>query len=112
MENTYDRLTYYLARGLSCQAHLEASGVMHIEGVFEGSIKGEGVLIIGQYSEMKSDVEVDTVIIAGSFEGNITSRKKVSVLQSATVHGTVSTPLFDVEYGAYISAQITVKRIG
>lgn len=82
---------------------------MHIDGIFEGSVKGSGVLIIGHDSEMKSNVEVDTVVIAGSFSGDIVSRKKVSILHSATVHGTVKAPCCDVEYGARIYAQISIK---
>lgn len=110
MESNHDSLTYYLARGLSCRGHLHASGVMHIDGVFEGSIKGEGVLIVGHDAEIKSDIEVDTVIIAGSVKGTILSRNKVSILYSATVHGIVNAPLCDVEYGARIFAQMNIKR--
>lgn len=110
MENSHDRLTYYLARGLSCSADLNASGVMHIEGVFKGSIKGDGVLIIGRHSEMECNVEVNKVVIAGSFKGNIVSRRKVSILHSANVHGTIKAPLCDVEHGAHINAQLNIKK--
>lgn len=110
MEDRGSRLTYYLATGLSCRGNLQASGVMHIEGVFEGSIIGEGVLIIGGSAETKSDVEVDTVIIAGSFTGKLISRKKVSILHGATVRGTVQAPICDVEHGATIHAEMSITR--
>ena len=103
------RLTYYLAKGLTCKAELTASGIMHIEGNFHGTIRGAGVVIAGHHSVMDSTIEVDTVIVAGSFKGNIIAREKISILHCATVQGTVKSPVCDVEHGAKIRASMSIK---
>lgn len=109
MRNTGSNLTYYLAHGLSCRADIQASGVMHIDGVFRGTIKGHGVVIAGHHSVVEGDIEVDTVVLAGSFSGTIVSHEKICVLHCATVRGTIRAPICDVEHGARIHARMSIK---
>lgn len=77
------------------------SGVARIEGIFEGKIKGDGVLIIDKGAQVKADVELDSLILLGSLEGKVLARKNVIMEPPGEFKGDISSPNLSIKEGVF-----------
>ncbi|MBI2891611.1 MAG: polymer-forming cytoskeletal protein [Nitrospirae bacterium] len=88
-----------LGRGSEFEGKLAFSGTVRLDGRFTGQIFSEGYLIIGEEAVVKGEIRVDTAIVSGQVEGNITARSRVELRAPAKLAGDVATPVFVVEEG-------------
>ena len=109
---TQARVTSILGEGTSWKGELTGSGGVRIEGLFEGKIDLEGMIIIDQKGRLESDlVKADTVIVGGSVRSDIQA-KRVEIRSSGRVWGDVTTVRFSTEEGAYLRGKIQMEEEG
>ncbi|MBI2060575.1 MAG: polymer-forming cytoskeletal protein [Nitrospirae bacterium] len=96
---TADEFNALLGRGSEFEGKLAFSGTVRLDGKFTGQVFSEGFLIIGEEAVVKGDIRVDTAIVSGQVEGNITARSRVELRGPARLSGDVATPVFVVEEG-------------
>lgn len=85
--------------GCAIEGRMSFSGTAKISGQFNGEIFSRDELIITESGYVKADVEVGSIIIKGTFEGNITAHQKVIMLPPAHFRGTVTAPSLRIEEG-------------
>lgn len=85
--------------GCSIEGRMSFSGTAKISGHFTGEIFSRDELIITESAFVKADIEIGTITIKGSFEGNITAFKKVIMLPPAHFKGTVTAPSLKIDEG-------------
>lgn len=85
--------------GCSVEGRMSFSGTAKISGQFSGEIFSRDELIITESGYVKADVEVGSIIVKGTFEGNITAHHKVTMLPPAHFRGTVTAPSLKIEEG-------------
>lgn len=88
-----------LGRGARFDGKLHFEGSVQIDGRFEGEIHTEGTLIVGRDAEVKAKLEVGSVVIHGSVEGDITAREGVEIKAPGRLKGNVTTPSLVIEKG-------------
>ena len=89
-----------LARGTEFRGLVVIHGSARIDGCVRGEIVGAERLEIGETGAVQARVEVDEVVVAGSLEGEVRARRRVELLATALVHGTIETPRLALLEGA------------
>jgi len=104
------RVTSILGEGLSWKGEITGQGGVRIEGLFEGKIDLDGIIIIDQKGRVESDlIKAGTVIVGGSVRSDIKARR-VEIRSSGKVWGDVSTIRFSTEEGAYLRGKIQMEE--
>lgn len=89
-----------LGRGTRYSGKLAFDGRVRIEGRFEGEIRGEGVLVVGEGAEIDADVEVGTcIVVGGTLRGNVRAREAIELHVPAVVIGDLHAPNVFIDRG-------------
>ncbi len=99
-------LTAFIDQGSEFSGKLSFKDTVRIDGRFEGEIRSDNTLIVGESGEVRANIESETVIISGEVHGDITARRKITLHKTAHVFGNVHTQSLVVEDGAQINGQI------
>jgi cytoskeletal protein CcmA (bactofilin family) len=92
-----------LSKNLRIKGELVSSGMVEIEGLIDGNITGNSV-ILREGAEVEGEIVAESLIIKGSFRGNIKA-KNVSISSKARVFGVIEYVCLAVEDGASIEGQ-------
>ena len=104
------RVTSILGEGTSWKGEISGSGGIRIEGLSEGLIDLEGLIIVDQKGRVESElIKADTVIVAGAVRSNIHA-KRVEIRSTGRVWGDVTTVKFSTEEGAYLRGNIQMEE--
>jgi len=104
------RVTSILGEGTSWKGEISGSGGIRVEGLYEGTIELEGLIIIDQKGRVECDlIKADTIIVAGAVRSNIHA-KRVEIRSTGRVWGDVTTVKFTTEEGAYLRGKIQMEE--
>lgn len=106
----FGEIRAFLGEGTSFIGNLQFEGTVRIDGRFEGDVSGSDLLIIGQAAAVRADIQVGSLVVGGRVEGNIVARKRVELLATAQVTGTVKTPSLAVIDGAVLNGTCEMRR--
>ena len=101
----------FLGAGTNYNGSLTFQGAVRIDGVFTGTIKSEGTLIVGHNASTEGAVQVGSVICNGKFNDDIHAAEKVTLHKSAVVTGTVFSPILSMEEGAKLDGKLAMTEI-
>lgn len=103
------RVTSILGEGTTWKGEITGQGGIRIEGLFEGKIDLDGMIIVDQKGRVESDlIKAESVIVAGSVRSDIKA-KRVEIRSTGKVWGNVSTVRFSTEEGAYLRGKIQME---
>lgn len=104
------RVTSIIGEGTSWRGEISGSGGIRIEGLFEGGIDLDGLIIVDQKGRVESElIKADTVIVAGAVRSDIHA-KRVEIRSTGRVWGDVTTVKFSTEEGAYLRGKIQMEE--
>jgi len=104
------RVTSILGEGTIWKGEISGRGGIRIEGLFEGKIDLEGIIIVDPKGRVESDlIKADTVIVGGSIRSDIKANR-VEIRSTGKVWGNVSTVRFSTEEGAYLRGKIQMEE--
>lgn len=93
-------LKAYLGVDAVFQGALNFTGVVRIDGKFEGEVMTNDTLIIGETGEIIAEITAGTVICKGKIKGSIQAAKRVEIHSKSQVVGNIRSPSLYVEVGA------------
>jgi cytoskeletal protein CcmA (bactofilin family) len=89
---------------------ISASEPLLIAGRVTGSIDvPEHVLTIASGAVVDGDITAEGILIGGMANGHLEAASRITVQETATVEGSVSTPLLSVAMGAAMQARCTIE---
>ena len=89
---------------------ISAQEPLEIAGRVTGSIEMPGhVLTIAPTATVDGDVVADGIFIGGRASGTLQASSRIAMHDTATVEGTVSTPVLSVAAGASLQAECIVE---
>ena len=94
-----------LARGAEFRGLVVIHGSARIDGRVRGEIVGAERLEIGETGAVEARVEAEEVIVAGSLEGDVRAGRRVELLATARVHGTIEAPRLALAEGALVEGR-------
>ena len=91
------------------------TGGIRIDGVVRGNVKvlgkEESLLIMGNGSEVKGDIDVHKAIINGTINGNIRCLDYLELNADAIVNGNIEYGIIEVHEGAKLNGNLKNKKI-
>lgn len=103
-----DSLNSTIGEGSSFEGKFYISGSLRIDGKFEGEIKTDDELVVGESGKVKTNIEARSVVVAGTVVGNITAREEVKLLETAKVLGDVVAPAIQIQRGVIMQGNIKI----
>lgn len=95
-----------IAQGMRIVGDIECNGVLKIEGIVEGSIRGPRQLLLGRQGEVKGDLHAREVVLGGKVEGKVVADERVEIQGTALVTGDVHTKSIIVLEGGRINGAV------
>ena len=93
-------ITALLGRGTHFEGKLHFEGRVRIDGFFEGQIRSDDTLVIGEGAEVHAEIDVATVIVrGGSVHGNIRAKTSIEVHAPSKVVGNLHSPSVFIDRG-------------
>jgi len=96
---------------LTIDGTVSTNGRLIIKGVVKGTLVGKDVVIAEQGS-VYADAQVESVTIAGIFEGKIRASKELIILSTGSCKGEIVCKDFSVEAGGILNARVTCTTAG
>ena len=103
-------LNAFLGKGCEYDGKLTFEGSVRIDGKFAGEIFSNDILLVGEGALVKAEIDVGTIIISGTVEGNITAKKMVELKAPAFVRGTITTPALMMEQGVILEGAVKMEE--
>lgn len=95
--------------GLCYQGSIHGRGNLRIEGVFNGEIHLQGVVIVAETGKVLCpEINAETVVVAGLVQGNIRCQK-LDVRASGRIWGDVISVSFSSAEGAFLRGQMRME---
>ena len=84
------------------------SGSLRIDGKFEGEIKTDEELVVGETGRVKTNINAKSVVVAGTVIGNIKADREVTLLGTARIMGDITTPVITIQKGVIAEGRISI----
>jgi len=98
-----------LGPGIHWIGDLHGTGGVRIEGTMQGDIVIKGLVVIGETGKVICpELKAETVVVAGTVQGNITCQK-LEIRSTGRVWGDVVTVSFSSEDGAFCAVKCAWK---
>jgi len=90
------------------EGNLRCKQTLRIDGYVRGQVECERTVLVGEGARVFASIDADEVQIAGTVEGNIAARRKITLERTAIVKGDLTTPGIVIEEGAKLSGRIVI----
>ena len=100
-------LNGFLDEGSHFKGELTFDDTMRIDGKFEGTIRSDHLLIIGETGQVDADVRVGSVSIDGTLRGNVVAREKIEIHPRGRVYAKLQAPILKIEEGATFQGEVS-----
>lgn len=97
-----------IGEGSSFEGKFYISGSLKIDGKFEGEIKTDEELVVGEKGRVKTDIFAKSVVVAGTVIGNIQAEYEVRLLETAKVLGDITAPAISIQRGVVTHGLVTI----
>ena len=97
-----------IGEGSSFEGKFYISGSLKIDGKFEGEIKTDDELVVGEKGKVKTDIYARSVVVAGVVIGNINAENEVRLLETAKVLGDITAPSITIQRGVVTHGLVTI----
>ena len=99
------QIAAFFDQGTNLTGELQFSGVVRIDGTFQGSINGGETLIVGSNAVIHADIRVREIEIHGQVFGNIEVGGRAEIHSSGTFRGDLRSPLLIIHAGGVLDGQ-------
>jgi len=106
-----DPLSGFLGSQTEFTGKLSFSGVVHLDGNFEGEIISRGTLVVGSESSVRAQINGNVLKIAGEVRGDLTATEKIELYPPAKVYGNIRTPVLIVEEGVLFEGTCRMSAV-
>lgn len=95
-------ITALLGRGTRFEGKLLFEGRVRLDGAFQGVIRSDDTLIVGDGAEVDAEVDVANVIIRGGVvRGSIRARSSIELYEPAHVTASLHAPSVFIDKGVH-----------
>ncbi|MEA1972936.1 MAG: polymer-forming cytoskeletal protein [Candidatus Cloacimonadota bacterium] len=89
---------------------LELKNGIRIDGLIDGKIRTNGLLIIGKSGKAIADIEAEECIVSGTVCGNLNISKTLELNKTAVIEGDITAKILKVEIGATFDGTCSMAK--
>ena len=108
MAGKSDGVNSTIGEGSVFEGKFYISGSLRIDGKFEGEIRTDEELVVGESGKVKTDIDAKSVVIAGVVIGNITASEEVRLLETGKVLGDITAPSISIQRGVVLKGNVEI----
>ena len=98
-----------LGRGTRFEGLLTFEGRVREDGIELGENKSEGLLVLGDGSNVDATIEVGTLIVrGGTLRGSVVARELIEIHEGAKVHADITAPEIDIAKGSLFDGRCSM----
>lgn len=94
------------------QGTIITSGSIQIDGRVEGEIISEGDVLLGKSGTVKGNLNVNSISMSGTIQGNITAKDRIELKSTARLMGDIKAKRLAVEDGVTFVGKSEVNPTG
>ena len=95
-----DKIDTILGKDAKLTGEIKTSGLLRIEGSFQGDIECEKDLVITETAKVEGKIKAKNAIIAGTYTGNVILDGKLEIKSTGKVVGDIKVATLVIEDGA------------
>lgn len=99
-------------QNLTVRGDIDTDGSVRVDGRVDGQTHRVGSLTVGPRGSVTGSIEADTVVIAGTVQGNIQATGRVEIDRGARVYGDVRARALLMRDGASINGKFLIEAAG
>ncbi len=84
------------------------AGSLKIDGKFEGEIRTEEALVVGETGKVKTNIAAREVILSGTLIGDINAREDVKITGTGRMLGDINAPNLHLAEGVVLSGTVNI----
>ena len=100
-----------IASGMKIVGDIESTGVVKIEGIVEGAVRGARQLLLGRQGTVHGDIRAHEVVIGGTVVGTIVADERVEIQGTSSVKGDIHTKSIVVLEGGVINGTVRMGEV-
>ncbi|MCS7205737.1 MAG: polymer-forming cytoskeletal protein [Leptospiraceae bacterium] len=108
MAGKNESLNSVIGPGSIFEGKFYISGSLRIDGKFQGEIKTEDELVVGETGKVKTNIKARSVSIAGTMIGNIQASEEVRIEKNGKLLGDIETPVLYLTPGVIVKGMVTI----
>ena len=93
------------------KGNVSGTGHSIILGSIIGDCDLDGTLVVGEGGVWTGNITADNIVIAGEVKGDIMANKKIDVVSTANINGSLSCPLIAIAEGAVHEGEIHMGEV-
>ncbi len=105
----YDQTNSVIGEGSIFEGKFYIAGSLRIDGKFEGEIKTEEALVVGETGKVKTNIQAKEVLLAGTLIGDIDAKEEVRLSETGRMLGDIAAPVLYLSKGVVIQGNINIS---
>lgn len=102
-------VTTLIAAGTEIHGDILFKGRLHVDGLIEGAVHGEGpqaMLTLSEHAKVVGELNAPHIVINGSVAGDVTALDRLELASNARVEGNVYYKVLEMSAGAQINGKM------
>lgn len=101
-----------IAADMEISGTIKTSSAVRIEGKLEGELISTGDVVVGKSAIIKGNLSVNSVVVEGQIQGNVSAKDKVEMKSSCKVQGDIVSKRMTVDDGVTFIGRSEVNPSG
>jgi cytoskeletal protein CcmA (bactofilin family) len=95
-----------ISNGMRVIGDIESSGVIKVDGVIDGAVRGARQLLLGKTGAIHGDIYAVDAVLGGRVVGTVVTSERVEIQGTSSVEGDIHTKSIVVYEGALINGAV------
>jgi cytoskeletal protein CcmA (bactofilin family) len=95
-----------IANGMRIMGDVESNGIIKVEGIIEGAVRGARQLLLGRSGVVHGDIHAGDAVLGGKVVGAVIASERVEIQGTASVEGDIHTKSIVVFEGGSINGSV------
>ena len=104
----YDQTNSVIGEGSIFEGKFYIAGSLRIDGKFEGDIRTEDALVVGQTGKVKTNISAKEVVLAGTLIGDIDAKDEVRLSETGRMLGDIVAPVLNLAKGVVLKGRVNI----
>jgi len=101
-----------ISKDVEITGTIKSSGSIRVDGKLDGELHSTGDAVIGSSAQIKGNIVVNSAVIEGGVQGNITAKDRIEMKSTARVTGDIRAKRLSVEDGVTFIGRSEVNPSG
>ena len=103
-----DQMNSIIGEGSVFEGQFYIAGSLKIDGKFEGEIKTDDMLVIGERGRVKTNIDAKNVLVSGTLIGDIEASNEVRLAETGKMVGNIQAPSIHVAKGVLLKGSVSI----